>query len=154
MRILMPTEPMLALDRDWLYALHLPLQVMFPDPGYGLVMGRDPSFQRAQRLVARDFHDHGAAILASNPGIMVSMNRDAGMMILIELVEKARDAGDGAAAGVTYADIAARFGVSRTHVHKVLTDAASAGSLFAAGPCGFGAAFAAVASFVGPSKRV
>jgi DNA-binding MarR family transcriptional regulator len=132
-RILMPTERMLELDRDWLAATHLPLQVMFPDPGYDLVMGKDPSFQRAQRLVAKDFHGRGAEILSSNPGIMVFMSRDAGMMILIKLAQAARDAGKSAAEGLTYADIGARFGVSRTHVRKVLADAESAGLVHLSG---------------------
>jgi hypothetical protein len=126
-RILVPTERMFAHDRDWLAAHYLPLQVMFPDPGYNQAVERDASFQRAQRLVAMDFSGRGAHILASNPGIMLFLSRDAGVMILIKLIQMAHAAGAGAPEGLSYADIGARFGVSRTHVRKVLLEAERAG---------------------------
>jgi hypothetical protein len=126
MRILTPTAKMMSLDQDWLAYHYRPLQVMFPDPGYAPATERDPSFQRAQRLVALGFSELGAQILASNPAMMLFMNRDAGVMILIKLVQMAT-AGDNAVAGLSYTDIGARFGVSRTHVRTILQDAELAG---------------------------
>lgn len=42
--ILTPTAKMLAHDHDWLVAHHLPLEILFPQPGYPRIMQRDPSF--------------------------------------------------------------------------------------------------------------
>ena len=123
-RILTPTAKMISLDQDWLSAHYVPLQVMFPDPGYSPAIGRDPAFQRAQRLVALGFSALGAQILAGNPDMMLFLNRDAGVMILIKLVHLAAAAG---ADGLSYADIGDLFGVSRTHVRTILQDAERAG---------------------------
>jgi DNA-binding MarR family transcriptional regulator len=125
MRILNPTDKMMALDRDWLAYQYVPLHVMFPDPGYAEPLARDPAFQRAQRLVSLGFSGKGAEILASNPAIMRFMNRDAGVLVLIKLVQMS--AAVDTAQGLTYADIGARFGVSRTHVRTLLQDAAQHG---------------------------
>jgi hypothetical protein len=126
-RILTPTEKMVSQDMDWLVAHYLPLQLLFPDPGYAPVMQRDPSFQIAQRFVSMGFASHGANILANNPGIMLFLGRDAGIMILIKLIQMARATGEDAAKGLLYSDIGARFGVSRTHVRDILVEAEAAG---------------------------
>ena len=123
-RILTPTARMISLDQDWLTALYRPLHAMFPDPGYSEVIERDPVFQRAQRLVALGFSAHGSQILAGNPDIMLFMNRDAGMTILTKLVQMLDAAGG---SELSYSEIGARFGVSRTHVRSILQDAEQAG---------------------------
>jgi DNA-binding MarR family transcriptional regulator len=135
-RILTPTAKMISLDQDWLIAHHRPLQVMFPDPGYPQVIGRDLVFQRAQRLVALGFSARGSQILAGNPAIMLFMNRDAGMTILIKLVQMHDVAGGNAIEKLSYADIGARFGVSRTHVRTILQDAERAGLVALSGQGG------------------
>jgi hypothetical protein len=132
-RIPTPTERMLAQDRDWLAAHYLPLHILFPDPGYGPMIQRDPTFQMAQRLVSTDFFGRGATILASNPGIMLFLSRDAGVMILIKLIQMTQIANEGFEEGLSYADIGARFGVSRTHVRAVLHDAEHAGFVHLSG---------------------
>jgi hypothetical protein len=78
---------------------------------------------RAQRLAAMGFFAHGAQIMASNPATMLFLSRDAGVMVLTKLVQMTGSAGDDAADGLSYADIGARFGVSRTHVRELLQDA-------------------------------
>ena len=119
-RILMPTEKMIAQDQDFLVSHHLPLQILFPDPGYGLIMRRDPAFQLEQRLVSRDLFALGAQILAGNPIMMLFHGRDAGVMILIKLIELAKAQGGAAPLKVSYSDLGGRFGVSRTHVRNLL----------------------------------
>jgi DNA-binding MarR family transcriptional regulator len=127
-RILTPTAKMTA--------LYQPLQVMFPDPGYAEVIGRDPAFQRAQRLVALGFTAHGSNILAGNPDIMLFMNRDAGMTILTKLVQMLDAAGGDGVEELSYTEIGARFGVSRTHVRSLLQDAEQAGLVALSGQGG------------------
>lgn len=126
LRRLTPTAKMLAHDGDWLAANYLPLQLMFPDPGYGAVMRRDPAFRRALRRVTMGFFGHGAQILGGNPDMMLFHARDGGILILFKLAQIAGGP-DGGAVALDYKEIGARFGVSRTHVQKVLQDAAQAG---------------------------
>ena len=54
-RILRPTKKMIAQDQDWLVSHYMPLQVLYPEPGYARIMQRDPAFQRAQRFVSASF---------------------------------------------------------------------------------------------------
>jgi DNA-binding MarR family transcriptional regulator len=129
-RILSPTDQMMSLDREWLVYHYVPLHVMFPDPGYPEPMARDPAFQRAQRLIAADFSAKGAKILADNPAVMRFMNRDAGVLVLIKLIQMSTEVG---AQGLSYSDIGARFGVSRTHVRTLLEEAAQHGDVSLSG---------------------
>lgn len=131
-RILSPTPKMMSIDREWLVYHYAPLHAMFPERGYREPVARDVAFQRSHRLVALDFSAKGAEIMASHPAVMRFMSRDAGMLVLIKLVQMQISAKDGAA-GLTYADIGKRFGVSRTHVRSLLEDAAQHGDVTLSG---------------------
>ncbi len=126
-RILTPTAKMLEQDQDWLVAHYRPLQTLFPQPGYAGIMKRDVSFQLAQRLVASGFFAHGAQIMASNPIVMQFMRREAGITILMKLMELVGRKGPAAREEIFYSDIGKRLGVSRTHVRKTLQEAESGG---------------------------
>jgi DNA-binding MarR family transcriptional regulator len=121
-RILRPTEKMIAQDQDWLVSHYMPLQVMFPEPGYGPIMRRDPVFQQTQRLVSASLFQLGADLMARHPTMMQLMSREAGIIIFIKLMHLAGPAGD-AAHAVSYSDLGTRFGVSRTQVRKLLREA-------------------------------
>ncbi len=125
-RILRPTERMVEQDLDWLASHYVPLQVLYPDPGYGPIMQRDRAFQRIHRQVSVSMFPHAAQLLARNPTMVQFMVREAGMMILIKLLQLA---GPGAASTtpIFYSDIGARFGVSRTQVRKLLEEAEGQG---------------------------
>jgi DNA-binding MarR family transcriptional regulator len=127
-RLLTPTAKMMSLDREWLYYHHVPLHVMFPEPGYPEPIARDAAFQRAHRLVALEFSAKGADILARHPAVMRFMNRDCG--VLIKLIQM-HAAGNGR--GLSYHDIGVRFGVSRTHVRLLLEDVAQHGDVSLSG---------------------
>jgi hypothetical protein len=126
-RILTPTAKMFDHDLDWLAAHYLPLHAMFPDAGYAPAIKREPSFQRAQRLAAIGFFGLGAEILASNQAMMLFLSRDAGVMILMKLIQMAGVGNGKSPTGLSYDDIGFRFGVSRTHVRQTLRDAEQAG---------------------------
>jgi len=119
-RILAPTKKMIAQDQDFLVSHYLPLDILFPEPGYAPIMNRDPAFQLKQRLVSRDLFALGAQILAGNPIIMLFQGRDAGVMILIKMIEMAAKQKGAAPLKVSYSDLGGRFGVSRTHVRNLL----------------------------------
>jgi len=125
--ILMPTRKMIEQDQDFLVSHYLPLDILFPDPGYAPIMTRDPAFQLKQRLVSRDLFALGAQILAGNPVMMLFMGRDAGVMILIKMMQMAERQGDAEPVRVSYSDLGDRFGVSRTHVRNLLLEAEEMG---------------------------
>jgi DNA-binding MarR family transcriptional regulator len=129
-RILTPTAKMMALDREWLFYHHVPLHVLFPEPGYPEPIARDAAFQRVHRLVALEFSAKGSDIMTGNPAVMRFMNRDSGVLILIKLLQM-HAAGDGK--GFSYQDIGTRFGVSRTHVRLLLEDIAQHGDVSLSG---------------------
>jgi hypothetical protein len=126
-RILTPTAKLLAHDQDWLVAQYLPLQMLFSKPGYARIMQREAPFQLVQRLVASSFFAFGAQIMARNPVVMQFMRRDAGITILMKLMQLAGGRGRAAREEMLYADVGKRFGVSRTHVRKVLEEAEGGG---------------------------
>jgi DNA-binding MarR family transcriptional regulator len=126
-RILTPTAKMIAQDQDFLVSHHLPLQILFPDPGYAPIMTRDLAFQLKQRLVSRDLFALGAKILASNPVMMLFQGRDAGVMILIKMIQMAGQKGRAEPLEISYSDLGSRFGVSRTHVRELLEEAEQMG---------------------------
>jgi hypothetical protein len=126
-RILTPSDEMLERDADWLAAHYQPLQILYPQPGYPLILQRDRPFQRAHRSIAWDFAGHGAQILASNPDMMLFMSRDVGMMVLMKLIQMAGAEPEGTSEGLSFAEIGERFGATRTHVRSVLQDAEKAG---------------------------
>ncbi len=125
-RLLRPTKKMIAQDQDWLRSHYAPLQILFPRPGYGRIMRRDPDFQRAQRLVSASFFPYAAQTMARHPIMMQFMVREGGIMIVIKLIELAGPNAD-TRRKVVYSDIGARFGVSRTQVRKLLQEAEKAG---------------------------
>src|SRR5262249_7406697 len=101
---------------------YAPLQVLFPDPGYAPIMQRDSAFQLQQRMVAASLFSQGAKLLERNPLMFQFMRREAGIMILIKLIHDAGPCVD-TAREISYSDIGARFGVSRTQVRNLLQEA-------------------------------
>ncbi len=125
-RILRPTDKMIALDQDWLVAHYAPLQALFPDPGYAPIMERDRDFQRRQRLAAVGQFPLAAKVMARNETMMHFMSREAGIMVVIKLLHLAGPNGD-TTRRIAYSDIGTRFGVSRTQVRKLLQEAEAKG---------------------------
>lgn len=126
-RILKTTEKLRAHDRDWLAAHYAPLAFLYPQNDYGLVMRRDPEFQAAYRSICIQFMPVAAGLLASMPDMMLFFDRAAGYMVMAALLLAASAEPDHRQAGVSYADVGERFGVSRTHVRKLLVAAEQAG---------------------------
>ncbi|MBZ9741326.1 MULTISPECIES: helix-turn-helix domain-containing protein [unclassified Mesorhizobium] len=125
-RLLVPTEKMVAHDLDWVRVYYSPLAAMFPGCGYAPPMRRDPIFRTAVRRASSPGLGDAVKLLANNPAITFIMNRDAGMMVLIKLVQTGAAAGP---APLDFSDLAKRFGISRTHVRRLLRDAEQEGLL-------------------------
>lgn len=126
-RILKPTERMLGYDRDWLMAHHVPLAVLYPHRDYSGALNRDPVFQVNHRRTAMEFLGVAASLLMSLPELLVFFQRPGGVMFETAILQAAMNSPDGTLAAVSYADVGARFGYSRTHVRQVLRDAEAAG---------------------------
>lgn len=126
-RILRPTEILRAHDRDWIAAHYAPLQVLYPQHDYGPVMRRDPHFHAVYRRVCMPFLPLGAKLLFSVPDMMLFFDRAGGYMVLAALLQAAMRQPEHPHAAVPYAEVGDRFGISRTHVRKLLVAAQEAG---------------------------
>jgi hypothetical protein len=60
------------------------------------------------------------------------MGRDSGILVLIKLIQMQMSAAD-SEKGLSYSDIGARFGISRTHVRGLLEEAAQHGDVSLSG---------------------
>jgi hypothetical protein len=126
-RILAPTEKLRAHDRDWLAAQYAPLTLLYPQHDYGFVMRRDPDFQTLHRRACVPFMPLGAKVLLSVPDMMLFFDRPAGHMVLAVLLQAAMAASDDPHVAVPHSDVGDRFGISRTHVRRLLVAAEEAG---------------------------
>ena len=81
-----------------------------------------------QRLASKsDLFALGAQILNRNPEVMLFQGRDAGIMILIKMIQTAgRESVEPLEVSLP-SDLGKRFGVSRTHVRDLLLEAEQMG---------------------------
>lgn len=126
-KLLSLTEELRAHDRDWLAAHYAPLAVLYPQHDYGLVMRRDPDFQAVHRRVSVPFMPLGAELFLAVPDMTLFLNRAGGYMVIAALLQAAMAQPDDPHAALPYADVGDRFGVSRTHVRKMLVAAEEIG---------------------------
>ncbi|MGU3537029.1 hypothetical protein [Methylobacterium sp. A54F] len=124
-RILRPTERLLAHDRAYLGAFYRFLDVLYPGEGFAWFKGPDRAVHLALRRVA--FHALGTAagFIPRHPDVMSFVNQDAGFVCLMMAVQAACAETPGPP--LTYQGVATRLGVSRTHVRNVFTRAEALG---------------------------
>ena len=125
-RVLKPTEKMLAHDRAWLAAHYAPVTVVSAYNDYEPVMHEDPVYHVAHRRECVAFAPLSGRLLALAPELMLFFNHAGGHMISAALLQAAMAAPD-ADAAVPYTDLGERFGISRTHVRTILLEAQDAG---------------------------
>lgn len=125
--LIAPTEKMLAHDQRALVVYFHPLHALFPDPGYAEPMRRDPAFHRVAREVSVAFLAHAQQFILANPVIAFFLPRQAGHMILTKLMHLCRAQEEHGVPDVSFVQIGDSFGVSRTHVRKLLREAESLG---------------------------
>jgi hypothetical protein len=100
---------------------------MFPEPGYGPPIRRHPAYQKAHRKVALSMSVYAIGLMSNNPGMLLFMNREAGTMILMKLVQDIDKGLEDTPRRSFFADVAKSFGISRTHVRITLQDAQAIG---------------------------
>ena len=126
MRILKPTEKMLAHDRAWLAAHYAPLTIVSTSNDYQRVMGEEPAYQREHRRAAIPFLPYAGKLLALSPDLLIFFKRSAGHLVSANLMKSAMESG-GQSAVVPFGDVSERSGISRTQVRSILEAAQSAG---------------------------
>ncbi len=129
--LLEPTEKMLAHDQKALIAYYRPLDVMFPDPGYPEPMRRDLAFQRVARQIGFSLIKYSYEFIKANAPVAHFLPREAGFMILTKLMqlslEQGAEQGIDGPADISLTELGDRFGVSRSHVRKLLSEAETQG---------------------------
>jgi len=120
--ILKPTERLIAHDCDHLAAYHRFLLDLYPGRGYEWTLGKDIRVQLAIRKALFYAMPQAMAFMRHVP-IMMFLARDAGYLAFL-LVAQAEFADS---EGLSFASIAHRLGVSRTHIRNLFVEAEAAG---------------------------
>ena len=128
-RILTTGERLRQHDRDWLVANYTHLALLYPYHDYSSVLQRDPQFQVIHRRASIPFQRLGAALMADIPDVMMFFDHAAGPVVVSALLHSAMMQGDERSVDLSYAEVADRFGVSRTHVRGLLGAAEDRGLL-------------------------
>ncbi|MFZ3352175.1 MAG: hypothetical protein WA268_15035 [Xanthobacteraceae bacterium] len=90
-------------------------------------VARDRAYQKAHRKIGLTLSEYAISLMASNPAMLLFMNREAGTVILMKLVQDVDEGLDAPRRHMFFADVAERFGISRTDVRITLRDAQEAG---------------------------
>jgi hypothetical protein len=121
-RILKPTERLIAHDRDHLAVYHRFLLDLYPGRGYEWTLGRDQQVQLAIRKALFYALPQAMAFMRHVP-VMMFLARDAGYLAFLLVAQADFGGGD----GLSFASIAQRLGVSRTHIRNLFVEAEAAG---------------------------
>ncbi|MCJ2029213.1 hypothetical protein MKK50_07320 [Methylobacterium sp. J-043] len=133
LRLLVPTDKLLAWDRALLSSYYSVLQELYPEPGYGLAVSRDPAFHLAHRRVSVGMFDVIGRFLAQNGDILPFLQMYQGFHVLARVILLKEADAQAAIRESDFSDIVARFGVSRSHVRNILAAAETGGLLTSAG---------------------
>jgi plasmid maintenance system antidote protein VapI len=121
-RILKPTELLIAHDRDHLAVYHRFLLDLYPGRGYEWTVGKDPRVQLAIRKALFYALPQAMVFMRHSP-VMMFLARDVGYLAFL-LVTQAELAGSD---GLSFTSMARLLGVSRTHIRNLFVEAEAAG---------------------------
>jgi DNA-binding MarR family transcriptional regulator len=123
-RILRPSERLLAHDRDHLAVYHRFLHDLYPGRGYEWALRKDARVQLAIRRAAFQALPQAFAFIRHRP-FMLLLSRDAGYLAFLLVAQAALS--DGRHRPSSFTAIAEPLGVSRTHVRNLFVEAEAAG---------------------------
>jgi len=122
-RILKPTERLIAHDREHLVAYHRFLHDLYPQRGYDWTARQDSRVHLAIRKAAFYAQPQALAFMRHAP-FRLFLSRDAGYLaFLLAAQAELADAEE----TVSFTSIAGRLGVSRTHIRNLFVEAEAAG---------------------------
>ncbi|MGY4363971.1 hypothetical protein ACVW1A_000036 [Bradyrhizobium sp. LB1.3] len=136
-RILKPTERLLAHDRAYVAALYQPLDILFPDRGYEPLVRRDPHVHLAMRRIGSLEFPIVTAFIGRHPAIMMFLARDAGYCAFLLLMKAVLSGKQLVSDELSFTAIAERVGVSRTHIRNLFVEAAAEGHVSLTGAGGY-----------------
>ena len=125
-RLLASTDKLRTHHTEWLATHYIPLAMLFPDHDYSPVLSRNRAFHVLHCRTCFPFGPVSARLMMTLPDTLLFFMHAAGPLIQNAVLLAAMDAADPNAA-IPYVEAADRFGVSRTHVRNLMSDAASAG---------------------------
>jgi hypothetical protein len=128
-RRLEPTEAMLAYARPWLAANLDAIRLLSPDSAFYDQLDHDTDFIGRFYREAGTLFMSGVRVMDAVPGIRLFSGRDAGYMILLRLwlSDPDRAFPPRRLVVLPYEELARTFGVSRSHVRKLMEAAAAHG---------------------------
>ncbi len=126
-RVLKPTERLIAHDRAYIAALYQPLIILFPERGYEPVVRRDPRLHLAIRRVGFFEFPIATAFISRHPAIMMFLSRNAGYCAFLLLMKAVLSGKQLISDEVSFTAIAERVGVSRTHIRNLFVEASAEG---------------------------
>ncbi|TNC09916.1 hypothetical protein FF100_25345 [Methylobacterium terricola] len=132
LRLLRPTETLLAWERAVRASYYGVLDALYPVPGYGFALVQDPGFQKAQAAASLTVFDVIGRFLAENRDMLPFHGMYHGTNVLMHLAIDHEDGQPKAVAGLDV--LREGYGVSRSHLRNVLTGAEAAGLLEWASP--------------------
>lgn len=124
-RIILPSETMIAHDLDWMRAHYVPLACLYGERDYAMAISRDAGFHPRLRAASIPLFPHIAQnVLRQNSPMSRVLDRAVGVLTLMKVVRKLAGLD---VAELSYADLGSTFGVSRTHVRGIFFTAARHG---------------------------
>lgn len=118
-RILRPTQQLIAYDRDHLAIYHRVLLALYPGRGYEWTLREDGDVHLAFRRAS--FHTmRPTRTFTRDEPMMLFLSRDGGYLALL-LVAQSELSPDGPP--LSYTSVAAQAGVSRTHIRNLFGEA-------------------------------
>jgi hypothetical protein len=125
-QLLSATEKLWSHHSKWLAAHYVPLATLFPNHDYSAILSHDRAFHVLHCRNGPAFVPVSARLMTTLPDTMLFFNYAAGPLIQNTVLKAAMDSGNPHAA-VPYMEATARFGVSPTHVRRLMKSAQSAG---------------------------
>jgi hypothetical protein len=127
---LLPSERMLAVDREWVAAFHAPLALLTPGMArYQAGAMRDPDYHRVYRGVALQTLAIARRTISAHPAVDSFLHQASGARVLTLLMQSTRDDPEGWSPPGFYSLAAERSAATRVHVRNVLRAAAASGQV-------------------------
>jgi len=126
-RLLKPTEALIAKDRTRTAVMHRALHILYPDRRYAAVVSEDPIAHLVLRKTGFLMMPTAIGYMHRHPAIMAFMARDAGYVALLLVIQAMLSGPERASESLNYKSIAGRLRVSRTHIRNLFADAEAAG---------------------------
>lgn len=133
LRLLRPTERLLDWDRAVMEAYYESLQILYPEPGYGMALAQDPHFHLTQRRVSTRYFSQVAAFMHENTDLLPFHGMYQAVHMLMTIANLGADAAPAALRERDFAPLQERFGISRSHIRNTLAAAEKAGLLVRSG---------------------